>query len=39
MIVANLIFEYVDLIVGPERAPQITKDMSSLPRNEILEYL
>jgi len=25
MIVANLIFDYVDLIVGPVKAPEVTK--------------
>ena len=25
MIIANLIFEYVELIVGPDKAPDITK--------------
>lgn len=39
MIVANLIFDYVDLIVGPEQAPEVTKQMCSLPSRETSEYL
>ena len=39
MIVANLIYGYVDLLVGPIKAPEIARRMSTMPSRETNEYL
>ena len=39
ILIANGIFDFIDLLVGPEDAPQVTKRLTTLPQQDIRDYL